>query len=47
MGDRTPKSGQKSASQTQSRNDDINNKKSALIQSQQATKAKAAALKKK
>jgi hypothetical protein len=47
MGDRSPKSVQKSASQKQSRNDDINKKKSALIQSQQATKAKAAALKKK
>lgn len=47
MGDRSPKSVQKSASQKQSKNDSANQKKNALIQSQQAAKAKAAALKKK
>ncbi len=47
MGDRSPKSVQKQASQKQSRANDSNSKKQALITSQQATKAKAAANKKK
>lgn len=47
MGDRSPKSVQKNASQKQSRSDEINKQKNALIQSQQATKARAAALNKK
>jgi hypothetical protein len=47
MGDRSPKSVQKQASQKQSKNDGVNQKKQALITSQQATKAKAAANKKK
>jgi hypothetical protein len=47
MGDRSPKSVQKQASQKQSKNNDSNKKKQALITSQQATKAKAAANKKK
>jgi hypothetical protein len=47
MGDRSPKSVQKNASQKQSKNDSANQKKNALVQAQQATKAKAAALKKK
>lgn len=47
MGDRSPKSVQKSASQKQSKNSVASNKKQALITSQQATKAKAAANKKK
>jgi hypothetical protein len=47
MGDRSPKSVQKSASQKQSKNNVVANKKQALITSQQATKAKAAANKKK
>jgi hypothetical protein len=47
MGDRSPKSVQKQASQKQSKNNDSNQKKQALITSQQATKAKAAANKKK
>jgi hypothetical protein len=47
MGDRSPKSNQKNASQKQAKNDVANNKKQALVTSQQATKAKAAALKKK
>jgi hypothetical protein len=47
MGDRSPKSVQKQASQKQSRTNDSNQKKQALITSQQATKAKAAANKKK
>lgn len=46
MGDRSPKSAQKHASQKQSKNDGINKQKNALIMSQQATKAKAAASKK-
>ena len=46
MGDRSPKSAQKQASQKQSRADDVNQKKNALITAQQATKAKAAAGKK-
>lgn len=47
MGDRSPKSNQKNASQKQAKNTVANNKKQALVTSQQATKAKAAALKKK
>jgi hypothetical protein len=47
MGDRSPKSVQKQASQKQSKLNDSNSKKQALISSQQATKAKAAAAKKK
>jgi hypothetical protein len=46
MGDRSPKSVQKQASQKQSKNNDSNQKKQALITSQQATKAKLAANKK-
>ncbi|MBI3886274.1 MAG: hypothetical protein HY302_11165 [Opitutae bacterium] len=46
MGDRSPKSAQKQASQKQSKNDGINQQKNALVRSQQATKAKAAAGKK-
>ena len=47
MGDRSPKSVQKQASQKQSKANDSSQKKQALITSQQATKAKAAANKKK
>jgi hypothetical protein len=47
MGDRSPKSNQKQASQKQSKADGVNQKKQALITSQQATKAKIAATKKK
>ncbi len=47
MGDRSPKSTQKKASQKQSKSNDSNQKKQALITSQQATKAKVAANKKK
>lgn len=47
MGDRSPKSVQKNASQKQSKNNAIAQKKNALVTSQQATKAKAAANKKK
>lgn len=47
MGDRSPKSVQKQASQKQSRTNDANNKKQQLITSQQATKARMAANKKK
>ena len=47
MGDRSPKSAQKQASQKQSKSDGVNQKKNALITSQQATKAKAAASKRK
>ena len=47
MGDRSPKSVQKSASQKQSKANDANSKKQQLITSQQATKAKLAASKKK
>ena len=47
MGDRSPKSAQKQASQKQSKTDSVNQKKNALITSQQATKAKAAAGKRK
>lgn len=47
MGDRSPKSTQKKASQKQSKADASNQQKQALITSQQATKAKIAAGKKK
>jgi hypothetical protein len=47
MGDRSPKSAQKNASQKQLKTDGANQKKNALITAQQATKAKAAANKKK
>jgi len=47
MGDRSPKATQKKAGQKQSKNDASNQKKQSLITSQQATKAKAAANKKK
>jgi len=43
MGDRSPKSVQKQASQKQSVANAANQKKQALVTSQQATKAKAAA----
>lgn len=46
MGDRSPKSTQKQAAQKQSKNDAANQKKNALINAQQATKAKLAANKK-
>jgi hypothetical protein len=46
MGDRSPKSVQKQASQKQSKANDVNRQKQALITSQQATKARAAAGKK-
>ncbi|MBC8012462.1 MAG: hypothetical protein H7067_20475 [Burkholderiales bacterium] len=47
MGDRSPKSVQKQASQKQSKNDGVNQKKQALVNAQQATKAKIASAKKK
>lgn len=47
MGDRSPKSVQKQASQKQAKLDVSNQKKQALITSQQATKARAAAANKK
>ena len=47
MGERSPKSTQKHAAQKQSKTDGLNQKKNALIMSQQATKAKAAATKRK
>jgi hypothetical protein len=47
MGDRSPKSTQKQAAQKQSKADGVNQQKNALIMSQQATKAKAAASKRK
>lgn len=47
MGDRSPKSVQKQAAQKQSKANDLNQKKQALITSQQATKARAAASKRK
>ena len=47
MGDKSPKSTQKKASQKQSKNDASAQKKQSLVTSQQATKAKAAAAKKK
>jgi hypothetical protein len=46
MGDRSPKSVQKQASQKQSKANDANQQKQALIMSQQAAKARAAASKK-
>ena len=46
MGDRSPKSVQKNASQKQVRANDANSKKQQLVTSQQATKAKQAAKKK-
>jgi hypothetical protein len=47
MGDRSPKSVQKKNSQKQSKTNDANSKKQQLITSQQATKSKLAANKKK
>ncbi len=47
MGDRSPKSNQKQATQKQAKADVVNQKKQAVITAQQATKAKAAAAKKK
>jgi len=47
MGDRSPKSTQKQASQKQAKANVSNNSKQALITAQQATKAKLAANKKK
>lgn len=47
MGDRSPKSVQKTAGQKQSKNNAVAGKKAALVTSQQATKAKVAASKKK
>lgn len=47
MGDRSPKSVQKQASQKQSKNNDADRQKQQLINTQQATKAKVAANKKK
>ena len=47
MGDRSPKSVQKQASQKQSKTNVSNQNKQALVTSQKATKAKAAANKKK
>lgn len=47
MGDRSPKSVQKKASQKQTKDDGANQKKQALINAQQAAKAKIAANKKK
>jgi hypothetical protein len=47
MGDRSPKSTQKQANQKQSKVDGVQQKKQALINAQQATKAKVAANKKK
>lgn len=47
MGDRSPKSTQKQASQKQAKNDASNQNKQRLINAQQATKAKLAANKKK
>ena len=47
MGDRNPKSLQKQAAQKQSRNNDANQKKQAAIATQQATKTKMVAAKKK
>ncbi len=46
MGDRSPKSNQKQASQKQSKADGATQKKNAVITAQQATKAKLAANKK-
>lgn len=46
MGDRSPKSNQKQASQKQSKANGVAQKKNAVIAAQQATKAKLAANKK-
>jgi hypothetical protein len=46
MGDRSPKSVQKKASQKQSKSNDANSKKQQLVTSQQAAKAKLATGKK-
>lgn len=47
MGDKSPKANQKKANQKDARNDAAANRKQAVITAQQATKAKAAAAKKK
>jgi hypothetical protein len=47
MGDRSPKSVQKQASQKQTKTNASNQKKQAAVTAQQATKAKAAAAKRK
>lgn len=47
MGDKSPKANQKKAGQKDARNNAVAQKKQALVTSQQATKAKAAAAKKK
>lgn len=47
MGDRSPKSNKKQATQKQAKADVVTQKKQAVITAQQATKAKAAAAKKK
>jgi hypothetical protein len=47
MGDRSPKSNQKQATQKKAKADVVTKSKQAVITSQQATKAKAAAAKKK
>ena len=47
MGDRNPKSAQKQATQKESKASGATQKKNALVTAQQATKAKAAANKKK
>ena len=47
MGDRSPKSNQKQATQKQTKANGVNQKKQAVITAQQATKAKAPAAKKK
>ncbi len=47
MGDRSPKSAQKQAAQKQAKTDVVAEQKQRLITSQQATKAKAAANKRK
>jgi hypothetical protein len=47
MGDKSPKSVQKKAAQKQSKHNNSDKQKHALVQSQQATKAKLAATKKK
>jgi hypothetical protein len=47
MGDKSPKSVNKKASQKQAKANDASKKKQAVVSAQQATKAKAAAAKKK
>ena len=47
MGDKSPKSNSKNASQKKAKTDVANKQKQQVITDQQATKAKAAALKKK